>query len=140
MENSDLQEWTIFEWHIPDFSLSILTILPDFTMAKRLRNGKVRQMRILQRLALNINSDHFMLFFFISRFLTQIFKASFEVFLGLAGHCVVSFDKKIYPTISPPQYPRYIIMKNSIYSYKRNCIYFVIDLTTLISQFDYPCS
>ena len=31
------------EWHIPDFSLSILTILLDFTMAKRLRNGKVRQ-------------------------------------------------------------------------------------------------
>ena len=31
------------EWHIPDFLLSILTILLDFTMAKRLRNGKVRQ-------------------------------------------------------------------------------------------------
>ena len=31
------------ERHIPDFSLSILTILLDFTMAKRLRNGKVRQ-------------------------------------------------------------------------------------------------
>ena len=31
------------EWHVPDFSLSILTILLDFTMAKRLRNGKVRQ-------------------------------------------------------------------------------------------------
>ena len=31
------------EWHIPDFSLSILTILLDFTMAKHLRNGKVRQ-------------------------------------------------------------------------------------------------
>ena len=30
-------------WHIPDFSLSILTILLGFTMAKRLRNGKVRQ-------------------------------------------------------------------------------------------------
>ena len=30
------------EWHIPDFSLSILTNLLDFTMAKRLRNGKVR--------------------------------------------------------------------------------------------------
>ena len=27
------------EWHIPDFSLSILTILLDFTMAKRLRKG-----------------------------------------------------------------------------------------------------
>ena len=32
-----------FRVHIPDFSLSILTILLDFTMAKRLRNGKVRQ-------------------------------------------------------------------------------------------------
>ena len=31
------------EWHIPDFSLSILTILLDFTMAKRLRNGKIWQ-------------------------------------------------------------------------------------------------
>ena len=31
------------EWHIPDFSLSILTILLNFTMAKRLRNVKVRQ-------------------------------------------------------------------------------------------------
>ena len=32
-----------FEWHIPDFSLSILTVLLDFSMAKRRRNGNVRQ-------------------------------------------------------------------------------------------------